>query len=864
MMSAIFKRYEGSKLEEVLVQAGVVAAGPVQQALKGKHFKRGLRCLRLFHEALTSKLIKPHVPNLSETTKIHLELVRDVRESKQVRTATYETLEKDKDIETLVSSIFSHVNGSDMADYWMDFFLMTDSLMQSVHAVHALNLDEYISSLRTMLPWFIAYDRINYGRWLPDFWAMLITLPANQAEFLRANFPQSITGNPYSNIGWDMWIECTMNKGSKMKSGWLSILKNEKQLRVHSRNVNNLAHVRAVTNATANRKKSKWKHSECIPRRLREDEQCIQNLVSCLTEFEAYPFDPDFPVLRTMQSGVHAPKELIEDFKSGHEDGEKRLVTLMDERVYTKIKSIHARMNQMNRKTFVNLSDDHHTEQDLKGKAAAMEQVALKSVINLVERSEAIDLNDLLEHCVVEECTSIFNSNKTYRKINKSQLIQCLKFDAVHVREPYTALVDMGMVWRMAIPSSENRIRDDDGKLMWSDYAKNVSNIILNRHHNAERIICVNDVYDTQYSIKDDERQLRIQGMGHIPNEHFKFDNPFPSTAKFNSILCSKTNKFRLQKFLQRYITEKARDINIEILYSIGKECTNLSTNELVQELGCDQFEADTVIFSIYANLRNTGYRRPVVVDAADTDIYVAASYISRVYPGDLLMKRKGELVDCKKFVNDSMVECIIPMHCMTGCDANSGFFGKGKKKTFENIEKSQIAQKQISQCGESLILEEDVLQSLMQFTQLIMYGDAGSKSMAEARAKKWKSLKNKNFSRLPPDEDSLRQHCKRANYLAYIVRHPSIKNHPSPIGNGWEIISENCRPLRYTKPSLPYHLTPLTEFEEVQQNINTSGDPQTEQDDTDDETECIGDMEYDDIDSDSFSEDNYSDLESD
>lgn len=58
--------------------------------------------------------------------------------------------------------------------------------------------------------------------------------------------------------------------------------------------------------------------------------------------------------------------------------------------------------------------------------------------------------------------------------------------------------------------------------------------------------------------------------------------------------------------------------------------------------------------------------------------------------------------------------------------------------------------------------------------------------------------------------------------------------------------------------------MTPLTEFEEVQLNINTSGDPQTEQDDTDDETECIGDMEYDDIDSDSFSEDNYSDLESD
>ena len=35
MMTAIFKRYEGSELEEVLVQAGAVAAGSVKQALKG-------------------------------------------------------------------------------------------------------------------------------------------------------------------------------------------------------------------------------------------------------------------------------------------------------------------------------------------------------------------------------------------------------------------------------------------------------------------------------------------------------------------------------------------------------------------------------------------------------------------------------------------------------------------------------------------------------------------------------------------------------------------------------------------------------------------------------------------------------------
>ena len=58
-----------------------------------------------------------------------------------------------------------------------------------------------------------------------------------------------------------------------------------------------------------------------------------------------------------------------------------------------------------------------------------------------------------------------------------------------------------------------------------------------------------------------------------------------------------------------------------------------------------------------------------------------------------------------------------------------------------------------------------------------------------------------------PPDADSLRQHCLRANYLAYLVRHPTLKHHPSPLGHGWELTGGRCRPVRHTRPALPTHL---------------------------------------------------------
>ena len=43
-----------------------------------------------------------------------------------------------------------------------------------------------------------------------------------------------------------------------------------------------------------------------------------------------------------------------------------------------------------------------------------------------------------------------------------------------------------------------------------------------------------------------------------------------------------------------------------------------------------------------------------------------------------------------------------------------------------------------------------------------------------------------------------------RANYLAYIQRHAELRNHPSPIGHGWEMMNSHCRPVRYTKLDLP------------------------------------------------------------
>ena len=86
------------------------------------------------------------------------------------------------------------------------------------------------------------------------------------------------------------------------------------------------------------------------------------------------------------------------------------------------------------------------------------------------------------------------------------------------------------------------------------------------------------------------------------------------------------------------------------------------------------QSEADTILFAIYGVLQGSGYTGPVVIDAFDTNIYVTAAFISHEFPGGLCIKWKQKIVDCRSLVSDEMRNCIIQLHCMTGCDANFGF----------------------------------------------------------------------------------------------------------------------------------------------------------------------------------------------
>ena len=168
----------------------------------------------------------------------------------------------------------------------------------------------------------------------------------------------------------------------------------------------------------------------------------------------------------------------------------------------------------------------------------------------------------------VEEWIALFNSTGTYRKTQKSNLIQKLFLQYVDLQEPYGSLVDMDMIWNMATPIAEDRQTEDGTPCKWLDYVHKLLSIILARHGDADRIICVNDPYDAAYSTKDDERDLRVQGKAHSPNTYMNLADPSPVPEL--SKHCRVSNKGQQQTLICKYLADLAQSVDAETITQLA------------------------------------------------------------------------------------------------------------------------------------------------------------------------------------------------------------------------------------------------------------------------------------------------------
>ena len=251
-----------------------------------------------------------------------------------------------------------------------------------------------------------------------------------------------------------------MNKVSRLKSGWLSILKNERQLLAHPGYCNNIASICNAVHCHMGFKKVVYKQTESSPRRVKEDEQVVQDLLKYISEFECFPFDPAASTRRTLESAIPVSDELSEDLKFAYLDGEAKLSKLLEEYVFTKVKSLFDSVPKNKLLAFaIKEKKGKETSTSGKGKVTSgiMESVGMTAIIEIVKKSGLVTLSKKLQYRIT---LSVFNANGTFWKVQNSKLIQKLKRVLV-VPRVYVAIIDLGTLSRMATPTQEDHEKSD-------------------------------------------------------------------------------------------------------------------------------------------------------------------------------------------------------------------------------------------------------------------------------------------------------------------------------------------------------------------------------------------------------------------
>ena len=127
--------------------------------MKGKHYKRGMRLYKLTYEALARLLLADvcREDNLPESVSYHLQHEQtDVGQK-------FNSLLDDSSLRDLLIMSVEQASESPMSSFWVSFLEMVEILFLNYHSLRSQNWEEYLSSLRLMLPWIAAYDSLNYS-----------------------------------------------------------------------------------------------------------------------------------------------------------------------------------------------------------------------------------------------------------------------------------------------------------------------------------------------------------------------------------------------------------------------------------------------------------------------------------------------------------------------------------------------------------------------------------------------------------------------------------------------------------------------------------------------------------------------------
>ena len=169
-MSILAKRFEDTGLRDTLVQTGILADGPVNSAISGRMYNRGIRSNKLAYEAFYTLLLE-NMESFYEADAWNQSFISEAKEelansAKNLLKSTYTEHKDSREFQTfyrLFLDYRNHItkNGGDLAKFWLTFLDMVSILLNTIHVTRCGNWDLYFECVRSIIPYVFAYDHLN-------------------------------------------------------------------------------------------------------------------------------------------------------------------------------------------------------------------------------------------------------------------------------------------------------------------------------------------------------------------------------------------------------------------------------------------------------------------------------------------------------------------------------------------------------------------------------------------------------------------------------------------------------------------------------------------------------------------------------
>ncbi len=578
-LASIGKIFGDGGLQNILTSSDVYAAATASQMLQGKQYARGIRGVRLAHEALSHMFLtsaetyatKNNLPWLTDETK---QVIRDLEEAFKSKDATTCATACQKAEDTIPQSVLHTIDlfrkegrqCSSTFGFWDSFLESGNILLRLLRADREANFLMHIQAITETVPYFFLAGRITYARYTPVYIAEMKQLeeqePLMYRHMMEGGFVvRRSASRPFNCVPTDQALEQSVNREAKSQGGVVGFtLRKGALLRwLMTRHITG-EYAEAFKELCNSGAKEKL-HEELGKARLNKDRRDVNDMKEYLRTQCQDPFDlenvPDH--LTNITTGQTVSQKVEDSMKGIPDKGKVVFDDFVKERLGDEpTKRFWEPLQKSTVSTFADMKKALPNDKDRK---LIIDTEVLFRRLLAVSRSRDVDLKNVLKYELAAVPPALFHDDGTMRKTNKADLAQKLESNCPEVLAELpqiaagisSAYIIDGMAMVQSLNENHFRTFNDLAGVV----QKRTIRLLRNQTLELTSVTIVFDRYDSVPSVKTAERERRGASAAQLPSYQILGSRPVPN---YRSFLKWVGNKASLANFISTYIQEHAAE----------------------------------------------------------------------------------------------------------------------------------------------------------------------------------------------------------------------------------------------------------------------------------------------------------------